>query len=459
MTVFVTVFLFCWIGVCGRDASLRKLTRSMHGSETLGTIGRGALKNMERIGKDDGEEEGGEGGEGEGGEGDGGGGEGGEGEGGEGEGGGEGGGGEAAGGTESAAEKAKDAANEPSVVENLEETAKNPVEGAASMTTEYGLGLNNKEDCEKSFLGGIGLLFWQSVEEPDKKFKETCSVDPSMGVGIALLYSCISLSAWLVCCKGRERFIGDPGEIKKGEAFEQIGLFSSFLRMKFCIPCICVNEGVNVGLKALANSFETDWCCLCLWAETVGYTGYLPTSATQCAAILQCWFLPIIDLCAPLRGHARQKIKETAKETNKGSLAMDVAIHCCFMQCATYQEALVAEATFNETSDQGDGMLSCMCLSKEYRVIAEVGLTDRIEVKHCKILRMVPVGSIVVQMLPPKADPTTGMLRAFVKDTTGQGWITIVNNRQKRFLKPEGRNPFSRGTPAGPEAATPAAAP
>ena len=30
-------------------------------------------------------------------------------------------------------------------------------------------------------------------------------------------------------------------------------------------------------------------CCLCLWAETVGYTGYLPTSATQCAAILQCW--------------------------------------------------------------------------------------------------------------------------------------------------------------------------
>ena len=92
-------------------------------------------------------------------------------------------------------------------------------------------------------------------------------------------------------------------------------------------------------------------------------------------------------------------------------------------------------------------------------MIAEVGLTDRIEVKHCKILRMVPVGSIVVQMLPPKADPTTGMLRAFVKDTTGQGWITIVNNRQKRFLKPEGRNPFSRGTPAGPEAATPAAAP
>ena len=76
-------------------------------------------------------------------------------------------------------------------------------------------------------------------------------------------------------------------------------------------------------------------------------------------------FLPIDYLFAPLRGHARQKIKETAKETNKGSLGMDVAIHCCFMPCATYQEALVAEATFNETSDQGDGMLSCMCLSKE----------------------------------------------------------------------------------------------
>jgi hypothetical protein len=95
----------------------------------------------------------------------------------------------------------------------------------------------------------------------------------------------------------------------------------------------------------------------------------------------------------------------------------------------------------------------CHWLDKEYRVIVEVGMTNVLEVKHSKILRMVHAGSLVVQLMPPKTDPTTGMLRAWVRDVEGVGWITIKNNKEKLFLEGTFRNPCARGTPEGPEAA------
>lgn len=406
---------------------MRKLARSMQGSATLGAMGRDALWQKSEAGRRD-KAPGDDGGDDEG------------------DGGGE------DGASESPEQKEADAAKEPSAMEELEEEVKNPAMGWSTMITHHALKLDNKEDCENSpfALGGM-LLQWQEVEELDGEKKDTCCVDPSVAYGLLFLLPGIYYGTWCVCCKGRERFIGDSSAIRRGEAFDEVGLLGPFLRNSFCVPCICCQEGTDVGARACLNNIEQAWCCCCIWADTHAQTGYKPEWLLHIMGILSILCVPL-ELCfAGLRAHARTAMQQTAKEKEPAGFGMNFAVHTICPQPAILQEALVAELVFPEGPPPAQhSMCSLNFFTKEYRVTAEVGITDRLEVKHCKILRMVPVGSIVVQVVAPKIDPSTGMSRVFVKDAEGQGWMTIVNNRQKTFLTPESRSPFARGTPAPP---------
>lgn len=327
----------------------------------------------------------------------------------------------------------------------------NPAMGYSTMITHHILKLDNKEACDGSPLSFGGRLFqWQEVDEPDGKKKDTCCMDPSVAYGLLFLIFTAYYGSWCVCFKGRERFIGDPDQINKREAFDQVGLLGPYLRNLFCVPCIFASQGASDGKKACMNHIEIQLCPCCMWADTATQSGYKPEWQAHAIPIAACCFAPLNGYFLWSRADNRMKMMKDSEQKEQGSLGMELALHCCCSGPAIFQDAIVAELVLSHGPPAQQSM-GCPIpfLNKEYRVVDEVGMTDRLEVKHCKILRMVPAGSIIVQVLPPKNDPTTGMLRVFAKDVEGQGWITILNNRQKAFLESSGGF-FARGTPMGP---------